>query len=181
MKGLKQSNRLMDDPRVAEMLPPEQMEQYQKAVGMGMVMLYDGKFMQNAKKMIEAAPSPAAGIGNVVATIGSQIYMRAMQAGDQIAPNVLPLAGMDLTREVAEFAEKFMDIQTSDEDVENAFLIASDGLRAALGQNAPDLSREAAMAIEGGNPDEIEMMRSRGQRARLPKGVQPQRGLGGMM
>lgn len=181
MKGLQQSNRLMDDPRVAEALPPEQMEQYRKAFGMGMVMLYDDKFMGNAVKMLKAAPSPAAGVGNVVATIGSQIYMRAMQAGDQIETNVLPLAGMDLVREVSEFAGKFGDAELSEEEMEDAFLIASDGLRAALGKDAPDLSQEADMAMQGANPDEVAMMQSRGQRARLPKNMRPQRGLGGMM
>lgn len=181
MKGLKQSNRLMDDPRVAEALPPEQMEQYRKAFGMGMVMLYDDKFMANAEKMLQSAPSPAAGVGNIVATIGSQIYMRAMQAGDQIGANVLPLAGMDLVREVSEFAGKFGEAELTEEEMEDAFLIASDGLRAALGQNAPDLSQEAGMAVQSANPEDVAMMQGRGQKARLPKNMRPQRGLGGMM
>lgn len=182
MKGLEQSKRLMDDPRVAEMLPPEQMEQYQKAFGMGMTMLYDQKFIPNAVKMLQSAPSPAAGIGNVAATLGSQIYMRAAQAGDQIAANVLPLAGMDLVREVAEFGEKFADMgEVGDNVVEDAFLIASDGLRSALGQNAPDLSQEAGAVMQSANPDEVAMMQGRGQKARLPESVRPQRGLGGMM
>lgn len=181
MQGLQQSKRLMDDPRVAEMLPPEQMEQYRKALGMGMVFLYDDKFMDNAVKMLKAAPTPAAGVGNVVATIGSQIYMRAMQAGDQIGANVLALAGMDLVQEVSEFAGKFADAELSQEEIEDAFLIASDGLRAALGSNAPDLSQEAGSAMQGANPDEAAMMQARGQKARLPKNLQPQRGLGGMM
>lgn len=172
----------MDDPRVAEMLPPEQMEQYQKAFGMGMTMLYDQKFIPNAVKMLKTAPSPSAGIGNIVATVGSQIYMRASQAGEQIGANVLPLVGMDLVREVAEFAEKFADMgEIADDVIEDAFLVASDGLRAALGQNAPDLSQEAGSAMKGANPDEVAMMEARGKKARIPESVRPQRGLGGMM
>lgn len=181
VKGLSAPKRLIDDPRAQEMLDERELEQYRRAIGIGMLMLYDEKFIPKARKMIEVAPSVAAGIGDVVAMLGAHIYRKALEAGDQISANVLALAGMDLVREVAEFAEKFAGKEVSQQDIEEAFFMASDGFRAALGRQAPDLSREASVAAQAADPAEVQMMRSRAMRDRLPEKVRPGRGLGGMI
>lgn len=134
--------RVIDNEQVQQALPPEMLEQAKLVLGNGITALYSAKFREKAMQMIQKSPTPAAGIARVAATIGGRIFHAAKEKGDAISPEVLAVAGLDLVQEVAEFAEKFADVEVSEEVIEDAFYVASDNLREMLGDDAPDFEMD---------------------------------------
>ncbi len=166
--------RTIDNPQVQQALPPEMMEQAKLALGNGIKALYSPKFREKAAKMIEQSPSPEAGIGRVAATIGGRIFYAAQEKGNGISPEVLAVAGMDLVQEVAEFAQNHTGTEVSDETIETAFYVASDNLKAMLGDKAPMAEMDESMA----NPEAAQQAQSRAMQAMTPAQKQRSAGLG---
>lgn len=142
-------------PQVFEQMPPEMQQDFVKAVSLGVIAFYNEKFLPKAREMIGTGERPAAGIGRVVGMIGARIYHSARKANQEIPGEVLLLAGAELTREVADYAEEKMGIEISEEVMTDAFLAASQNFQAAMAGNGPKVQASAEdyekmVALAGG-------------------------------
>jgi|GEM_PF-6086951 len=156
--------RVVDNPQVQEALPPEMLEQAKLALGNGIKALYSPKFRDKAVGLIEKSQSPEAGVGKIVALIGGRIFYAAQEKGDALSPEAMAVAGMDLIQEAAQFAESFAGVTFDQEMIETAFYVASDSLRAALGDKAPMMEMDEAMS----NPEAAQKAQQRSMQAMTP-------------
>lgn len=176
-----------ESPELLEQMPPEVQEDFKKALGMSMMAFYNEKFLPKAVKMVKAAPTPAAGIGRVAATIGARIVQSARQSGQDVAGEAMLLAGFDLVREIADYLEEKEQIPASQELIEDAFLAAADNFKAAMKGDLPmpktGVPSYDEIVQAAGGEQAIRSITQRMQTAQLPKEMrqmaqEPQTGLG---
>lgn len=109
----------------------KQQEQYNKMYAGSVIMLYDKGFMGHAEEMLNEAPNVVEGMAQIGAALAARITSLAKQSGDPIEPIVLVEGGREVMAEVAEFAD-LVGHTVSPEDMENAYLRASDIVRQAM-------------------------------------------------
>lgn len=121
---------------------PEEQAEYNKFVAMGVLMLYDKRFMETAREILEKSPQIVDGMARLGAAIATRIYTGAKKQGQEIPAAVILHGGWELMHEVKEFAvvAGFGDI--TEEDTENAYYMAADMFRSSL-DGTGDLDPEA--------------------------------------
>lgn len=177
-KGLEpQAEEGQNAPGAEYMPSPEAMKAYNKVYAFSLMYLYNDKFMPKAIQAIEDAPTPQAGVADVASTIGARVYFSAQKAGEDIPDEVMLLGGWQVIVEIADFAENHTNVgPLSQEQVEEAFMVASDELKAALdgkhniGQGVPPEDVQRMIEMAGGEQG-IQQMEQRKLAAQVPSEV----------
>jgi hypothetical protein len=158
-------------PNGAKEATPEQQAQFDKFVQMSMVILYDPQFVQKAREMIRGPQGPVEGVADVGIAIVSRIIMQAQKERQQIDPAVILHGGWQVINYIAEVARLSAGVDLSDEDVETAYYLAADKLRAVLdkaglttGGPSPEQMIEQARTDVG--DDQLRSALERTQKAR---------------
>lgn len=120
---------VQDDRKPAS---PEMQRQYNQFVAMGMLMLYDEKFMKTAEKIFQKGVNITESMARIASGIAMQIVSAAKNKGQEIPPEILLNGGWELMNEVRSFANMVTEQEVSDDDMETAFYLAADMLRAAM-------------------------------------------------
>ncbi len=106
--------------------------------------------------MLAEANDPVEPMASIGAMIATKLYTEAMAAGDPIEPNAFLAGGVEIMREIGEFAVA-NGIELGQSDIEEAFLLASEMVREALvsmGLIDEEEMRQAAIAARKVIPPE---------------------------
>jgi hypothetical protein len=122
---------------------PEQQQQYNRFVAMSILMLYDEKFMPKAQQMLSGGTTPVDAMARIGSSIASRIYMGAKKQGAEIPAEVVLHGGWELMNEIRTFAQTTGAGEISDEQMEDAYYLASDMMRSTL-QGAGMVDQEQA-------------------------------------
>ena len=112
---------------------PEQQEQYNKFVLMGMSALLSEDFMPKAVQMLKSAPSKSDAMARIGSTIVGRMYDSAKQQGQPIDPTVMVHGGLEIMQQIGEMAQAAGLEDVTDEDIETAYYLAADQLNDVLG------------------------------------------------
>lgn len=111
---------------------PEMQKQYNQFVAMSLLMLYDEKFMKTAEEIFKKGVNVTESMARVATGIAMQIVSGAKNQGQDVPPEILLNGGWELMNEVRTFAQAATEKEISDDDMETAFYLAADMLRAAM-------------------------------------------------
>lgn len=111
---------------------PQQQAQYNRFFAYSLLMLYDEKFLPKVQELFQKSPTPIEAAARVGAAIATRIYIGAEKQGSKIPPEVILYAGQEVMAEIAEMARSAGIADLSQEDVETAYYMAADMVRASL-------------------------------------------------
>lgn len=113
---------------------PELQAVYNRFVGLCMAMLWSDRFMSQASKIIQEHPDETDAMAMIGAAVVQRVYMAADQQGEPVPPEVLLHGGLEVMNEVATFAQAAGVQGIEPDEIETAFFLAADKVRAALEQ-----------------------------------------------
>ena len=167
MRGIGQA---INGPQLQEANPS--MNVAQKFLAAAKLALYREEFIPKAVKMIQAG-NPVAAVARIAASVGARIILKAKEQGEEIPGDVALIAGADFVQELGEFARTFAGVEMTQEQIEDAFLAASDNLRQALTRQGFQFSMardpEAMGIVEqmSGGPEMVAQLQERGKNAQM--------------
>ncbi|WP_422028199.1 hypothetical protein [Roseovarius sp.] len=169
-----------DAPGAENMPTPETKEAYNKLYAYSLLHLYNKEFMPKAVESIKKAPTPEAGIAGIASSIGAKLYFSAQKAGERIPDEAMLMAGWQVVNEIAKFAEIKAEVgKLSEEQIEDAFLIAADELQAKLGPDSTlgdgvTPEEVQAMAEKAGGEEGIRALEQRKMAKMMPQDMRQQ-------
>lgn len=126
---------------------PEQQEQYNQFVAMGLQMIWGEQARPQIAEMLKSAPGKIEAMAQVGSMVVTRLYMSAKEQGIDVDTGVLLYGGIELMGEIHEFATQVIG-EISDEQFENAVYLGADMVRDMLEQQGlvDPASQEADLA-----------------------------------
>lgn len=161
MKGF---NRSAEDAFTEKKATPEQEQAFEKFYATVVSLLFSDQFVEKGAKILSDASTVVDGMARIGSAIGTRVYLQAWKENDIIEPIVVVEAGRKAMEDVAEFA-KALGYESTDEEIEDAYLMAADLMRKML-QDAgawdeDNIKREASLLRDMVPDEDIEPYQER--------------------
>ena len=130
-----------EQPNVSEF----EQQEYDQVVNNAYSLIYDDKALPGILQSMAGDGNPVKGLADTVANVLSRLNESSIQSGRNISPDVLFAAGQEIISDLADLSEKSGIHTYSDEEMEQATLLAVETFR-AIQQKSGNLDPNAAAA-----------------------------------
>lgn len=158
---------------------PEMQDEYTKFVSLGILMLLNEKTLTATVELFEETPNVVDSVAQVASSIVVRLYASAKQQGQEVSPEVVLHGGWEILNETAALAAKAGAQELTPDEIEDAFYIAADKVRAMMekeglideGATDPDTAVEQMRAQMGDDGIKAVMDRAQQVQQRTVEGL----------